>query len=630
MRLSTTAARALVELKEKRTALAQRTDDDATQRPSANRYSSSGADLRFASQLTGDHAARILDAAPIAHGLLPDTPKPGKNTYYLLAVRRIGSDEQCLHPKPLRTTKGWFRHFLHTPLFQRFNLIHEPGFPRLEPPVDKAPWSTARFFKNGAEYMAIATVALSKASVVPERDTVVFHLYSPALPRDHATLLAIGQNSSHTRRSVATHVALGAMGLAQGMTELTEPVEADDGLLIDAGFEHGDAVGTDARLERLHLEGAFHSYEREAASGGAVVPLVLRHCFFLGPALSDAAPVDYDILQPHRHAYLFRIRFLAGWEVLGAVNLHVDADRLRHAWPKANHDGPLLVVNPERWAPGLETSRQIRALLAEAYNANLDAFQRAMLAHVADPAIQVLVGADAKPSVKLPTTDAEKTALPPAVWRPLLCAMRLERMQDALHTHLSAIEQRAYTALGDRLLLGATLSDDDLLTVLYEALHGVAEVVLPDDQDDAQTVAHARRAVPEPTLTLKALAPRASPALLLGKAPRQWAQCALALGDPELGATLRYICQNTDEYAALLLVEHVVLPTDPAFWTHAWLRHEALAKARADAQWCVKRVKSRPSLNAAKDAPERLAKRRNALVYYLFSRDARLKYDAWA
>lgn len=645
MRLSTSAARALIELKEARDALARQRDDDVAQRPSANRYSSSGVDLRFSSQLTGDHAARILDASPIAHGLL-DTgvPKPGRNTYYLLAVRRIGGDEQCLHPKPLRSTKGWFRHFLHTPLFQRFNLVHEPGFPKLEPPAGQAPWSTARFFKNGAEYMAIATVALSKAPLTQERDTVVFHLYSPALPNDHASLIELGKHSSHARRSVATHVALSAMALAQGMTELPGDAAGDDDAHpVDHGFEHGDALGADGRFERLHLEGAFHSYEREASSGSAVVPLTMRHCFFLGPALSAAEAVDYDILQPHRYAYLFRIRFLAGWELLGAVNLHVDTDRLRHAWPKTTSDLDanrlLLVANPERWAANLESSRQLHALLAQARETNLDAFRQAMITHVADPAIRVLVGADTQPSVKLPTTDAEKAALPHEVWRRLMCATRLDRMQEALHLHLSAMEQRAYTALGDRFLRGdPTLSTDALLTVLYEALHGLAELVLPDDQDDARSVGHARTAVAEPALTLKTLAPRAGVSLLLGKAPRQWAHCALALGDPSLDVTLRYICQNPDEYAALLLLsatthggagDEALLPTDPAFWTKAWLRHEGLAKARLDAKWCLKRVKSRPSLNAPEDAPARLAKRRNALVYYLFSRDARFKYDTW-
>ena len=73
------------------------------------------------------------------------------------------------------------------------------------------------------------------------------------------------------------------------------------------------------------------------------------------------------------------------------------------------------------------------------------------------------------------------------------------------------------------------------------------------------------------------------------------------------------------------------MSVDPVYWTGAWRIHAGLAQARADAKWCVVRGrKPKPRLTDPKDAPQRLAKRRSALVYYLCSRDATYRCENWA
>jgi hypothetical protein len=628
LRLSITAAQALVDLKERRTAAATDAADDQR---------------RFSNHLTGEQAARILDAAPITRGLLAAVPNPGARAtqYYMVAVRSLSNpSEQCQHPHPIKRLKGWFRHFLHTPLFQRFNLVNEPGFPNVEPPGGSQAWSTARFSKNGADYLVVATCALYKKRppTAAARDTVVFHLYSPALPSNHPSLTAIGAHSSHARRSVGTHMALGAMALAQGM----EPIPDANGpstTHFDTGFEHGDALGVAGTFERLHYRGAFHSYEAETASGSAIIPLLMRHCFFLGPALWPQLPVHYDIVQPHRYAYLFRVRFLSGWELFGAVNLHVEDNLLRPAFvhegaPVVDRNPPLMVANPERWASRLGPLRQLDTLLKQAFTQSLNAYIAAMATHAADPAVAPFMKNGA-PSIEKQTSDAQKGALPTDVWRALITTTRIERMQAALKEHLQSVEDRTLTALGDRLLLlhnSPPLTDDELLTVLYEALHGLAALLLPDGLSNTNLLQEANHPVDaQTTLSLDLLAPRAHTRDLIGKPPRQWAQCALASDDPaRLNSTLAYICQNPDAYAALLLLDTPRLAElKPPFFANAWLRHSDFASARADAQWCVKATPKRPNPRNAANAEKCLAKRRNGLVYYLFSRDATLQYSNW-
>ena len=647
MRLSTVAAHALIEMR--------------TGRAKFNEHQEKGTtttDLHFSSQLTGDHAARILDAAPITFGLLSQIPTPSKkNAWFMLAVRNLSdSDEQCLHPKPVKNLKGWFRHFLHTPLFQRFNLVNEPDFPELLPPNEKA-WSTARFSKNGTQYLVIATCAMmmvphtaaqqqqQAASSSSDRDTIIFHMYSPSLPVNHDSMLFVGKHSSQVRRSVGTHMAMGEMCKAQGMTlqaSITTTIDSSDPAagvvgvpdhaIIDTGFEHGDALSAKGSFERLHLAGAIHSYERETASGSAVIPLVMRHCFFLGPALSSHSPVEYDIVQPHRYAYLFRVRFLSGWELLGAVNLYATDTLLRATFSKQGadtlqSDGPLLVASPERWAPGLESLRKYDILLKRAHSFSISAFMDAMVTHNADVSTQPFLRARA-PSTRNQTTDAQKSALPKEVWRSLICTNRIERMQESLDALIHSVEERAHAALGDRFLSGAPLTDDEMATVLYEALHGLAELLLPDDIDNARTLTAATTILEAPALSLNDLAPRVGAALLTGKAPRQWAQCALSTDEPVmLSQTLSYIGQNPEKYVTLLGERIAALK--PSFFENAWLLHSNLAKARADAKWCVKTTRRTPDPTLPKNAIKSLNRRRNGLVYYLFSRDTTFRYRNW-
>ena len=611
--LSTEAARALIALKTKREQLTVSND------------------LLFAGQLTGKHVTRILDASPIENGLLP-VPKPDKKPRYLIAVRSLGTNtEQYLHPNPVKTLKGWFRHFLHTPLFQRFNLALEPDFPDLDKPV--AAWSTARFSKNGGEYIAIAASAVPKkmGDATLNRDAVLFHLFSPSLPHDHASLNALCKDSSHARRSVGTHMAIAAMAVVQNMevvpTVVTAPDVSDH---LDAGFEHGDSLTSEGTFARIHLSGALHSYEKEASAGGSVIPLVMRHCFFLGPALSEQTPVQYDILQPHRYAYIFRVRFLSGWELFGSTNLYAQADMLRAMWGDeiSQMRAPLLVANPERWTACVDTARLFTKVLRATQIQCVQNFISDAAPHLASPALQPFLDASGQLSYRTHTNDAQKSALPPEVWHHLMCIVRIERMQASLKTRLEELEQGSHTALGDRFLLGQPLTDTETATVLYEALHGMVALLLPDDQDDAQSVLDATTPPKKPPLAIDQLAPRASAAFLLGKAPRQWAQCALAIGEPGLKSTLRHIARAPTPYATL--VGERVAALKPAFFDAAALLYSSLADAKLDADWCIKAGQKKHKLTRPEDAPQRLAKRRNGLVYYLFSRNTGVSYDKWA
>jgi hypothetical protein len=96
--------------------------------------------------------------------------------------------------------------------------------------------------------------------------------------------------------------------------------------MAQAAFFHGDQIYATDAYDQNVMGGTFLSNCVEGNAGSLVIPLALKFARFLLPALHADRPVVYDLVQPHRYGYVFQIRSVGGWRLLGAVNMHASPE----------------------------------------------------------------------------------------------------------------------------------------------------------------------------------------------------------------------------------------------------------------------------------------------------------------
>ena len=643
-------------------------------------------DQRFSGTLTAEHVARIFtsDAASQIGGLLPPLPTitiggAAGATRYLVALCNLDTGEQHLHPRGVERLTQWQLHFLDQPLLRRVDLVQEPAFPALEPPSATCWTQTPVFRKAGARFVAVAVLAPEAAIPAPRQDVVELFLCSPPLPADHASFLAAAPTSQH-RRALATHHALAALARHAGFNVFGGGAEEEGTATAsgggggggggeDAGLLHGDAVLFVSRTAPSRLRGAFVSNDAEDAAGSAVVPLALRHCRFLLPALGRGR-VAYEIVQPHRYGYAFRVHgSLGGWQLYGTVNLRAPAfDALAALFLSGassgaeDEEGAFFSVTSGdaigvagytaacgRVADMLAT----KAAVTRAYGAALSGWRPA------DPEARAPFAIDA---IARRTTDAQKRALPPDVWRPLIAHAGLVLIEGAARADL----RRADAALSierGRAFVDAwsesmtkpmvfTVSNAsvvaDLAATLFEACEGLAELVVADvARADGRKKGKFGGAALAAALTTGA--ERGGALLLLeirhvtaflraarGTRPREWAARARPhlLTDPV--AFARTLLAEPATYQALLmplLRNALDLNNDTpiaAFFTRAKAHNPDIKRAAEAAQQLTSSSSAR---DVDDDAPSKPKKKghaaaagggglASALAYALFTNDA--------
>ena len=263
----------------------------------------------------------------------------------LLLICESTQDEEYMHPVPLLTLTHWHTHFLDKPIFRNVDFVREGDFNALQAPTAANTWTTLKLVKGDQLFHVITTLAPLDPSLAPNacRDSVLLYLLTPSLPSNQTTLQTAARTSDQ-RRAVALNFALHSLADAFGFkpipsplnsetaTTLTPPAAGKDvaaaamqqlhAAMAQASFLHGDRIHAADAFKRTVLGGAFLSSVAETNAGGVVIPLALKFARFLLPALRADSPVTYDIVQPHRFGYVFQVRSLGGWRVLGAVNMH--------------------------------------------------------------------------------------------------------------------------------------------------------------------------------------------------------------------------------------------------------------------------------------------------------------------
>ena len=416
---------------------------------------------------------------------------------YLVTIRNVDRNEEYTHPHPLQSLLNWHIHFVDLPIMRNIN-VHDPKnavFPSLQPPVDRSTWTTARMIRDGQLYHVIVNIApfMPLPRPRPQQDAVVLYLTSPVLPVNHLSYTTSAQTSEQ-RRAIAIHMAVDQLAKQRGFAPHPEhpfpdennhrmpPAAAgtdnDEGwverggggesarhrmALAQAALLHGDILLAGTSYASSVLCGGFESNSPETSAGAAVLPLVLRHLHFLLPALHpDQPPIYYDIIQPHQCAYIFQLRSVGGWNVLGAVNLYASLDALRAQFQlrdiladvPSGASSPVSIAIP-RTALSIDSlyhqvdeAKQITGRMfneAVALWRDRDAPSRLLAA-------PFLNGATGEPDIHEPSNDTQKKTLPPSAWQALVSNIGARLLVELLKdSHLPAANEEDIR-LGNRFL----------------------------------------------------------------------------------------------------------------------------------------------------------------------------------
>ena len=324
----------------------------------------------FTGSLTPQQVADIMASAlkgttyvPITDILLPTTYAVG------IVIRSLVTGKETLITQPtfLEPTPDfsttWMQNYLDHPVFYKCNL---QTIPRLDNPLnhpqDLCTIATfPRTSRNDDALQAIAfavydTTCMFSAFPSRETDQVIVKITTPQIPLSYGGFKTVVSHQ-HRRFNALQHTFF-RMAKNSGYIwtrpafkgfKSAKPLSALARTLLY--HENPDnKVMMDAESDIMELTFAFTVPATEKTAGSRVIPTVLKTLAWLLPGLNSEQTIYYDILQAHKFAYTFRLRNLAGWRILGAVNTAMyaaeDTDYCFSAFaPAYEHRGVVMMSN---------------------------------------------------------------------------------------------------------------------------------------------------------------------------------------------------------------------------------------------------------------------------------------------
>ena len=230
-------------------------------------------------------------------------------------------------------SSDWILPYVDHPVFRNFDFLNMKSVPYLESPKNRPDeLCTTCYIQAGRvdSLQAIAFLAHRTDDTVTNAtdDQITVQIRTPLLPLSYRpfTLLPTQQ----LRRFYALQHGLVRLAQStQTMALISGPLSA--GLLPANAY--ANALYYDQRSNSQSLlasEWNYHSLScafsiprTEKTAGSHAIPALLKALYFLLPGLDATQDIFYDILQPSKYAYVFRLRNIAGWKVIGSVNMVV-------------------------------------------------------------------------------------------------------------------------------------------------------------------------------------------------------------------------------------------------------------------------------------------------------------------
>ena len=605
----------------------------------------------FTGQIMGDHTMRILGADAAPAGPLTVAANADTPPQFLVTLRNLDNGEQSMHAHPIDTLNAWQELFVDSPLLKGVNLLRERRFPSLSAPSEIRPWTAARFTKGNMSFIVVASLVppAPLPTPGPHVDCVILFVRSPSLPTNHAALVSMAAFSSIKRRAIATHYAAAALATASGFTpSAAVHVDATAHAVCDPALVYGDELLASNTIE---LRCAFVSNLLEASAGSIIIPTALRHCSFLMPTLDDAAQgVVYDIVQPHRYGYAFRIRSVGGWQLLGAVNTGaLSSDTLSDLFNDADAPEGAMAPTSLSTPSAYNAATLFRGIVNRAKTQTLRRFETAFQEwHASAPEVASFFGKAGhpdQPDIRARTSDAQKKRMPDDLWQAFIAYNGLERLENASQQSLVRAVVATEVQRGDRFIqqwlvsvrLGAmvpqtgtaivVLSAMDLANVLYEACCGLAKAVVAQHEEmhrNALAPTALKRTLRDHRHDLPVI--EISQAIdffrsARGVPPTEWAARAASQLLPDPLAFANVLLTEPMLYANLLLpITDATMDRDPikvkAFLSRAKVHSVAIQQGAAASAWCATRERDRAAQGTQKKKRQMLV---HGLAYEVFA-----------
>ena len=588
----------------------------------------------YTGALSAEQVKNILAADSPLSDVADVGPTP---TRYMVTVHNLRTHEQYMHPTPIDPLDKWYQYFLDRPIFRDINFLRADPFPPLAAPTHKA--YTVQRMQLGDEWFAVIVNRVAPATVsLPtlDLDTVQVYLISPTLPSTFDVFERVYARTSQLRHAYAGHYAAGALAMGHGFKLSTNgapplpPALAADEDGYDIALLHGERL-RDARTlaSPARFAGTFVTTRVEANTGADVLPLVLQHARFLLPLLDADAPVDYDILQPHRYGYLFQLRSVAGWRIFGAVNMYATVDELESAFPEPFASRSASV--PPFDERGTAVAGASPVFLQTLHGSIASALRQVEAAFLADfptwrgtnPAAAAPWIVAGGPNIRALTTSAQKQQLPPHIWAHLFTHAGLRLIEKLVAPPVRAANQQTQIALGDA-FLDAWLArrpidlTPDLALVLFHMAHTLASISIVQFCNGAPPAAlnsHALKdrllgAAPTTVIPFDMARLTAAARALRGTPPSKWVMQLTLLFKFDALLLTQLLLHEPSTYASLLAADEGKLP---AFLKGAKTFAPLIHGAFADTLKCAAAV-------LPLNQPAHRAVVTNALAYALLAR----------
>ena len=600
--------------------------------------------------LLGEQVLDIINADT----LLPRVMDPGAPpTHYMIAVRKLRTNEQFMLPTPVASLARWFDHFRDYPIFNGIDFLSPTlAFPDLSAPVASA-FETKKFHIHNEFFAVTVTKTAPTAASLPslDMDTVHVHLATPPLPTKHATFVETMGRSSHLRRACMTHIGAIALvqqyGFSKDDTVDSAPAAPPPDTYGDRALMYGDNDALQSRrLPARRFHGTFVTSRVERNTGADVIPLVLQHLHSLLPLIDAKQAIEYDIVQPHRYAYAFQLRSVGGWRVLGAVNFYASHEELSALFPTP--EPGLHVVRPLAPLPAANSAvyERLRERVTATMRAVETTFKTAMATWKPTPPTlkKPWIGGDGAFQIRATTGEADKLALPQGAWSRLTAYMGLLYVQTLIAQQALSAERQLQTERGERFLNAWLAPADappiagiDIAHVLFELARGLATIAIvqhtnPMPRDTSARALRDKLMAPNAEVLPIDLSQLAAAAQKLrGTPPSKWAvQIVMLFFSFRAIELAQLLLTDPSVYEAVLLplLQNSTLLDKTAAKLPAYLKNtKAFAPSIQRAYLAARKCRA-TALDVSTD--EKRETLTDALAYALFTHNAEYGVDVWA
>ena len=375
----------------------------------------------------------------------------GKTKYFIM-LRNTNTGEECLHYEAVESLEGWHLFFINKPILERINIMKEPRFPPLRAPTAEEMWAHVFMIKGRDRFMVVVTATcpwmktepVDSLQSVTNNDIVVLRAMSPLIPSTHAEYKKI--STSQGRKACAMQYAFKVLGEKSGFScDKRENNLSETEHAMMTSILHGDAVVNQGGWYRYEMSGAFYSNSSEQTAGSATIPLALQKMQFLLFGVDNQDPLKYSIILPHRYSYVFQLPCVAGWKVIGGVNMNGEWQAMTAAFTEKNLNNPITERNVG--SQGSLFGLCCPDALADFINTVEDCMTECTAAFQADVHKE---GLTAKfPDIKQMSSEEDRDKLSAEAWQSMLTYVGLNMILEKLMLVLASNMRQKSKHTGD-------------------------------------------------------------------------------------------------------------------------------------------------------------------------------------